>query len=546
MHLYRLFAIGLLLILPALAQRPLAYDISLRLDPGASTFTGSVLIDFELTAPAKALRLHAVDLKIEKILIDGVNATSQPAPDEQIEILFAQQLPKGNHKLRIDYSAPLSDKAKLGPNRRRSEAGDWYAFTTFTPIEARRAFPCFDEPRFKTPFQFTLEIPAKMTAATNTPLLSESAPKTGWKTLRFAPSQAIATEVVAFTVGPWQIAVGASAGSKKIPTRILYPAKSDGNAAPAVKAAPELVARLEAYTGIPYPWDKLDQVALLENAFGAVENPGLITYKSQLLLAKPDGVSRMRGVMTHELTHQWFGNLVTQATWQDVFLSEGFATLIGNKLAELDLPVSERGQKAAAQRNEMLDRDATSASRVVRAPKQARSDMKDVYGPEVYQKAGAILRMIENWLGEDTMQRGLQLYLKRHAGGNATVADLSAALKEVSGKDVAAVLDSFLNRTGVPRVALDLNCTSTKPTIKVDVAEGWTAPVCVRTPAGESCQLIKGSGLIPLNDKACPVWLVPNAGGTGYFRTTLKNGPATHAPWTAVERIALDPKKETP
>ncbi len=521
------------------AQRPLSYDLSLRIDPSQPTFSGRVKVEIDFAAPARSILLHSVDLTISKARADGAAATFRSAPDEQLEIQFANVLPAGVHLVEIEYSAPLSDTAKLGPNRRRSAAGDWYAFTTFTPIEARRAFPCFDEPRFKTPFTFTIELPQSMTAATNTPAISESAPKAGWKSIRFARSQSIPTEVVAFTVGPWQAAIGAPAGSKGVPTRILYPAKATDGPEAALQAAPELVARLEAYTGLPYPWDKLDQVALLDNAYGAVENPGLITYKGQLLLAKPDGVARMRGTMAHELAHQWFGNLVTQATWQDVFLSEGFATLIGNKIAEMDLPVAERGRRAAEQRNTMLERDAKAASRPVRVPKMLRGDMKDVYGPEVYQKAASILKMVEGWIGEDTMQRGLQLYLKRHAGANANAADLGSALKEVSGQDVPAVLDSFLNRSGVPKVALDLNCNGTQPVVEVSVADGWTAPVCVRSPSGRSCRLVRGHDSLALNDASCPAWLIPNAGGTGYYRSTLNHGPNGPSPSSPMESIAL-------
>lgn len=540
MSFSKILCLGLLIAFSAMAQRPLSYVLALRIDPALPSYTGVATIEIELAASSRSLRLHALDLTIKSALADRLKATFHPAPDEQIELEFPRSLSAGKHKLQIEYSALLSDTSKLGPNRRRSAAGDWYAFTTFTPIEARRAFPCFDDPRFKTSFQIALEIPEHMTAATNTPLVSESAPNRGWKTLRFAPSQALPTEVVAFTVGPWQVATGAPAGQKQIPTRILFPAKSEGDPSAALKAAPELVARLETYTGLAYPWEKLDQVALLENAYGAVENPGLITYKGEVLLAKLDAVSTMRGIMAHELAHQWFGNLVTQATWQDVFLSEGFATLIGSKIAELDLPAAERGRKASAQRNTMLDRDATPAARPVRVAKQTRAEMKDIYGPEVYQKAAAILRMIEAWVGETTMQRGLQLYLKRHAGRTATVADLSAALAEVSGKDVASVLNTFLNRSGVPKVILDLNCSGTTPQLHVSVAAGWTAPVCVRTPAGQTCQLIGGTGLLPLNDSKCPAWIVPNAGGNGYYRTSLLHGTATAAQLTHAEKLALE------
>ncbi|WP_051670216.1 M1 family metallopeptidase [Bryobacter aggregatus] len=530
----------LLLALPALAQHPLSYELHLRIDPRSANFTGTTTIELALPHAARSLRLHALGLSISRVLVDQREAKAKTVPEEQIEIEFPSVLAPGKHQVKISYTAPLSDTEKLGVTRRQSEAGDWYAFTTFTPIEARRAFPCFDEPRFKTPFRYTIEIPEGMTAATNTPLESESSAGAGWKRLRFATSQALPTEVVAFTVGPWEVAQGVASGSKKTPTRILYPRNLPGSPAAALQATPEILARLEAYTGIPYPWEKLDQIALLANAYGAVENPGLITYRSQTLLAKDDGIRAMRGTMSHELAHQWFGNLVTQASWKDVFLSEGFATWLGNRIADLDLPEAERGTRSTTQRNNMLARDASAKSRAVRVEKSLRTDMTDVYGPEVYQKAGSILRMMEGWLGEETMQRGLRLYLKRHAGGTATEADLVAALQEVSRLDVAPVLDSYLNRTGVPRLHAVLRCDTPQPKLDVEMAEGWTTPVCIRTPAGRACQVVRGKASIALADASCPAWLIPNAGGTGYYRTAVTGASSQTAPLTANEKLALE------
>jgi alanyl aminopeptidase len=274
--------------------------------------------------------------------------------------------------------------------------------------------------------------------------------------------------------------------------------------------------------------------------FGAVENPGLITYRDRLLLAQPerDTPERQRGMrntMAHELAHQWFGNLVTQAWWDDVWLSEGFATWLGGKISDLELPSFERTLAAVNSRVQIMRVDASAATRPVRLEMHSRKDMDRVYGGIVYQKGAAILRMLEEWLGAEAFQRGLQAYLKAHSMANASTDDLAAALSEGSGIEVRTVLHSFLDQSGYPTITAE--CGSG---LRVD--SKWTVPVCVQ---GSGCTVVSESKAGETAAPGCPGWIWPNRGGSGYFRVSLSESAlqsVVDQGWedlTAPERISV-------
>lgn len=528
----------------AFGQRPLEYFLDLRVDPAAPRYEGRVAVEMEFAARVSEFRLHAVELEIRSAVSDGQRAAVETvAEDEQIRLRWPEGVGPGRVRVEIEFAGALSEKSQTGLYR-RAQGRDWYAFTMFTAIEARRAFPCFDEPRFKTPWSVTLTVPAALVAAANAPVSREEPREDGWKRVEFARTDPLPTEVVAFTVGPWEVHSGPAVGAKRAPSRVLAARGTPrGQVTAALEAAPEMVRRLEEYVGMPYPWAKLDQVGLLANAFGAVENPGLITYQASLLFPeKPEGVPRMRGVMAHELAHQWFGNLVTQASWEEVWLSEGFATLLGNKMADLDHPETERGKALRESRARMLERDATTRGRAVRVPKSRREEMRDVYAGEVYGKAASILRMIEDWVGDAVFERALRRYLREHEGGTARLEDFARALRAEAGTEVRPVLESFLSQKGVPRVQMRLECPAGgKSRVVAEVAEGWTAPVCVRTAEGRSCAVIAGRGSVELPGSGCPLWVVPNAGGAGYYHTEFNRKMLEGAVLTAGEQRALAP-----
>ena len=517
---------------------PTRYTIELTIDPARDIFQGNARIEINLRKPQTEIWLNGKDLVIGPASIEFAGIThktrAQAIGGEFIRLKPGQPVGPGRALLSIRYRAPLSSRAISGPFRRKVE-GQWYAFTVFTPIDARRAFPCFDEPRFKTPWEMAIRVKRAYKAFANALEVSETDQPGGMKLVRFAPTKALPAEVVAFAVGPFDVFEGGEAGAKHTPVRVITPRgrRQDGKAA--ALSTTEILPQLEKYAGSPYPWDKLDHIALPAGAFGATENPGLITYRSQGLLIAPGNeapgrLRSLRSVEAHEIGHQWFGNLVTQSSWEDVWLSEGFATWFAAKVMDQDEPEARRHLSAVAARERIMEADASAKTRPVRLAMQSRGDMKSVYGQIVYQKGAAVLLMLENWLGEDRFQKGVQTYLQSHALANATTADFADALTSATRTDTKAVLHSFLDQTGIPTLRATVDCAKGKaPDIVIEQIDSptlWTIPVCWRADhVATSCTVLdtgRREVALPPNS-ACTAWILLNAGATGYYRTAWTN-----------------------
>ncbi len=427
--------------------------------------------------------------------------------------------------LTVNYRGRIQDKQVLGPYRRNVE-GKWYVYTTFTPIEARRAFPCFDEPRFKTPWEISIHVRRELRAFSNAPQTSETDEAGGMKLVRFAPTEKLASEVVAFAVGPFDVY---SSGAGMPPVRVLTPMGHMAEGQAGFEASAKVLPRLLDYMGSKYPWSKLDHLALPVGAYGAVENPGLITYlAARLLVPAADAVKtqELRRLEAHEIGHQWFGNLVTQADWRDVWLSEGFATWIADKMMDEERAPERRGLDSILARDRMMLADVTPM-RPVRLAIGSRAQSKNIYDPVVYQKGAAILMMLDGWLGEADVRDGLRGYLREHALGNVTTGDLARALNQQTGKDTLPVLESFLDTAGVPRVKATLECDP-KPRLRIEQTGARAIPVCFRGAGVQGCAVLDGP-VRELDIAACPAWIYLNSNGSGYYRTV----------WTAGQLKAL-------
>lgn len=526
--------------------RPAAYDVELAIDPARAPFEGHVRIEVALARPAARIWLNAKGLQVSRAeVVAGGRAQRADAAlveDEFLALDVSEPVPAGPAVLDIRFSGQIDDKGLVGPYRRQS-GGDWYVFTTFTAIEARRAFPCFDEPRFKTPWGLELRIPPGMRAFSNAPETGVEPQAGGWNLVRFARTAPLPSEVVAFAVGPFETTAEFKAGSQGIPVRTVTPRGLAAQGQYAAAVTDRVLRRLEKYTGIPYPWEKLDHIALPQGAFGAVENPGLITYVSRGLLLTPQQDSEekrraIRSLMTHELAHQWFGNLVTQAAWEDVWLSEGFATWLAARMMDQEREPVRKNLNGVAARERIMAVDASPKTRPVRLPVPDRAAMRGVYSSFVYQKAGSILLMLEAWMGEERFRDALRAYLQRYRDGTASTATLAAAL----GGEAGRVLDSFLNRTGIPEVRAEARCGAGKQpalVLRQEAAEPWTLPVCWRTDGAAACTLMDRAEVqVPL--MACPAWIEPNAGGTGYYHSAWPAGRVPPADvLTPAERLTL-------
>jgi len=534
---------------------PRKETVLLTIDPARETFEGRVSIDVQLRAPASVIWLNAKDLAVGSVTITqggSVRAAKIVLGSHERIGIDAGELLTGSATIGVKYEGKLGDKSLVGPYRRKVE-GEWYAYTTFTPIDARRAFPCFDEPRFKTPWDISIRVKRDNKAFSNGRQISETEEPDGWKLVKFATTEPLPAEIVAFAVGPFDVYQsdvyeGATAGNGT-PVRVITAKGHAAEGRTAAQATLDVLPRLEAYTGIPYPFGKLDHLALPEGAFGAVENPGLITYRARnLLLAlnqeSPSQTRAIRALQAHEIGHQWFGNLVTQATWDDVWLSEGFATWISSKMMDQEQPPERAHLSSIVARERLMAIDNPARARPVRVAVNSRMAARDIYNRIVYEKGAAVLLMLEGWLGEDVFRDGLRGYLNQHRFSNATTDDLSVALKAASGKDPSRVMHSFLDTAGVPEVRGQLLCTKdSAPRLRVTKSTPGSVPVCWRADRiASSCTVLEGpSTEIALpTGTACPAWFYLNSGGTGYYRTRWTQAPARAIPdLTAAERLTL-------
>ncbi len=475
--------------------RPTHYALDMTILPSEPVFHGVATISLQLKRQTQVIWLNQKGLTVRHVGVRTGNGAYKQAqwetPDEFLMVKLPVAMGPGEVDVEIAYEGELSDKLSVGAFRKRS-GDDWYVYTSFTPIDARRAFPCFDEPGYKAPWTVTIHAKKSDVAVANGPEVSSTDEANGMKKIVFKETQPLASEVVAFAVGPFDIVDAGVAGEKKTPVRIITPRGRAAEAGPAKAATADLLPREEAYTGIAYPWDKLDHIAVLDLPFGATENPGLITYRdSQLLVpaAKdtPRRVQMMRGTMAHEMAHQWFGDLVTQAWWDDTWLAEGFATWMAAKVIDVDLQESERGLAMVQARDRIMTTDA-KGKRPVRSEMHSREETADVYDQMVYQKGAATLKMVEDWVGADAFQRGLRRYLREHAMGNATTAELEKDLTEETGVNVTPVMDDMLNRIGYPVMRFKLE-DGQLIVDQAPISGGavWTMPVCIHPENAKRC-----------------------------------------------------------
>ena len=366
---------------------------------------------------------------------------------------FDRVIPVGPADLEIDYEGAFA--TGLRGLYRVEEGGRWYAFTQFEPTDARRAFPCFDEPGIKTPFTVTVTAPADRsrspTCASRPPPRSRGG--NGRVKFEFEASPPLPTYLVAIAVGAFDLRE-ALAGTLAIRLAAVSGKARLGGGA--LAAARGQLVELERYFGRRYPYAKLDLLAVPSFGAGAMENAGLITFREERILlderASLAARIGMAGLIAHEAAHQWFGDLVTMAWWDDLWLNEAFASFMADEIVDAWRPATRARLQALALKSQVMADDSLATARRIRQPVRSTSEAQEAFDSVTYAKGRAVLAMTEAWLGPDAFRAGLRGYLQRHEWGNATADDLYAALAAASdGRDVAGVMRSFTDQIGVPR-----------------------------------------------------------------------------------------------
>ena len=526
--------------------RPLEYDVTLTVVPGEPWAAGEIAIDVDLDRPHAIVWLNADGLDVSQASVDESGpATSSGVPatrvrvatnrDQFLGIAFEPALPAGRHRITLAYRAAQNRNSSRGIFT-LEDGGTWYSMTQFEPIAARKAFPCFDEPHFKAPWRIALRVPSGMTAVSNTPVVGEENAADGHKIVRFAPTDPLPSYLVAFAVGHWETASAGKPGMRPTPMRLVAPRGQKAALAFGVRTLPALFTIEERWFGIAHPFPKLDHVAIPLGVRFAMENAGMITYGAPILLqpgsATPAFRHTLANIAAHEIAHQWFGNLVTPAWWDDIWLNEAFATWLAEKTVDAWQPGYERGAQRVHARADAIEEDRLASARRIREPIRERGDIFNAFDSITYEKGATVIGMFEGWVGEEPFRRGVRDYLQRHRYGNATVDDFLGALDAATGRPVRSAFATFLDQNGVPEVRVALGCSQGRARLLLSqrrhAATGdevpiqqWQIPVCARYGEGRAsrtaCTLLtEPKGTLDVGT-ACPAFVVANAGGRGYY-----------------------------
>ncbi|HTR51027.1 MAG TPA: M1 family metallopeptidase, partial [Kofleriaceae bacterium] len=504
---------------------PLAYDLRLTVDPDVATFTGHVAIRVRLAAPADHVWLNADELDI-------THATFQRAGDEPAALspgasgdgvrafAFGRTLPAGEVALELDYTGRTAHDEE-GLFRQRA-SGRWYLISQGEPVYTRRIAPCFDEPRFKTPWRVTIVAPAADVALANMPQVSERALPGRRREVAFAETPAMPSYLLAIAVGPFDLVEAGTVGRAHVPFRIAALAGQGARVKVAAARVPHLVATAEDLLDDALPLAKLDLVAV-PHLFGAMENPGLITFDQRFLVASSAHEAlELERVAAHELVHQWFGDLVTPAWWDDLWLAEAFASWLGARVVEHLGYSPDPALHRAIVRDEALVADDAPSVPPLRPTIEHAADAEDEFSAIGYDKGESVLETIAAWLGDDAMFGALRAYLKSHRGGIAIARDLYTSF----GAAPARALASYVERAGTPVVELALRCEAS-PVLAVHVRGAYAVPVCARYGDAASehrtCALVADRGELAL-EGGCPTWVVGND-RAGYYDVAWQTQP---------------------
>jgi puromycin-sensitive aminopeptidase len=536
---------------------PRRYDLTLEPDLEAATFAGHETIAVEVRTETNEVVLNAVEIEIDEATAEiptdgGADAgplVAKVALDDEAErasLTFDRPLPAGDATLRLRFRGVLNDKLR-GFYRSTFVDEDGVervlAATQMEATDARRAFPCWDEPDAKAVFGVTLVVPDALLAISNAAELARSpVPASTKVAVRFADTMPMSTYLVAFVVGPLVATDPVDVDGK--PLRVVCPIGKEHLAAYALEVGAFALRYLSDWFGIVYPGDKLDLVAIPDFAFGAMENLGCVTFRERYVLVDPATSTQAElqavvDVIAHEIAHMWFGDLVTMKWWNGIWLNEAFATFMEMTCTDAFRPEWQRWVDFGLSRTAAFDTDALAATRPIEYPVVSPADADGMFDVLTYEKGASVVRMLEQHLGPDRFRDGIRRYMARHQYGNTETSDLWDALEAETGEPVRRIAESWIFQGGFPEVSIDAGAGDTgagdTATLRLtqrrfryaddggphDAPGEWSVPVAVESgddAAATLDRLLLDGEPLEIERPAGTLWVNANAGAHGFYR----------------------------
>jgi aminopeptidase N len=531
---------------------PLHYAIELTPDLESLKLAGVETVDIEVREPTARLVVNAIETTFGSVTLDDDAQRAEIALDASAEtatLTFAQPIAPGLHRLRIDFTSRIN---KFGTglfyvDYPTDKGVKRLISSKLEPADARRIFPCWDEPAFKASFVLTVTVPQSFLAVGNMPVVREAPAGPDMKQVTFAPTPKMSSYLFVLTAGELE---RLTADADGVTVGVVTTMGKSEKGRFALDNAVRLLAYFNDYFGAKYPLPKLDLIAVPGGFGGAMENWGGITFFESRLLFDPatNAEAARRGIfniLAHEMAHQWFGDLVTMSWWDNLWLNEGFASWMATKASEQFYPQWQNWLNGYGQKQFALALDARRTSHPVQQPVADHSEATTAFDGITYNKGQALIRMLENYLGEATFRDGIRRYMAAHAYGNTTTADLWRALESAAGKPVTGIAASFTEQDGVPLILAETVCSGDVQRLALRqerfviapagsapaAPRAWQIPIALGSPGvtrPPEILLLDGSKEIAAG--TCGEAIKVNLGDIGYFR--VEYGPNSRSSLT--------------